>query len=59
MTPVATVVPTGTWTVDPAHSTVAFAVKHMGIATVRGEFKEFEGTLEVGEDLASAAPAAA
>lgn len=54
MTPVATVVPTGTWTVDPAHSTVAFAVKHMGIATVRGEFKEFEGTLEVGEDLASA-----
>ncbi len=53
MTPVATVVPTGTWNVDPAHSTVAFAVKHMGIATVRGEFKEFEGTLEVGEDLTS------
>jgi len=54
MTPVATLVPTGTWNVDPAHSTVAFAVKHMGIATVRGEFKEFEGTLEVGADLASA-----
>lgn len=53
MTPVATVVPTGTWNVDPAHSTVAFAVKHMGIATVRGEFKEFQGTLEVGEDLTS------
>lgn len=54
MSPVATLVPTGTWNVDPAHSTVAFAVKHMGIATVRGEFKEFEGTLEVGEDLTSA-----
>ena len=32
---------------------VGFAVKHMGIANVRGKFTEFEGTLEVGEDLAS------
>jgi polyisoprenoid-binding protein YceI len=53
-TSVSTVVPTGTWKVDPAHSTVGFAVKHMGIATVRGEFTEFEGTLEIGEDLATA-----
>jgi polyisoprenoid-binding protein YceI len=43
----------GTWTVDPAHSNVEFSVKHMGIANVRGKFNEFEGTLEVGEDLAS------
>jgi polyisoprenoid-binding protein YceI len=47
-------IPTGTWSVDPAHSKVGFAVKHMGIATVRGEFTEFEGTLEVGEDISSA-----
>jgi polyisoprenoid-binding protein YceI len=47
-------IPTGTWTVDATHSTVGFAVKHMGIANVRGRFTEFEGTLEVGEDLASA-----
>jgi polyisoprenoid-binding protein YceI len=46
-------IPTGTWTVDAAHSTVGFAVKHMGIANVRGEFTDFEGVLEVGEDLAS------
>ena len=46
-------IPTGTWTVDATHSTVGFAVKHMGIANVRGKFTEFEGTLEVGEDLAS------
>jgi polyisoprenoid-binding protein YceI len=45
-------VPPGTWVVDPAHSNVEFAVKHMGIATVRGRFTEFEGTLEVGTDLA-------
>ena len=49
-----TVIPTGTWVVDPAHSKVGFAVKHMGIATVRGEFTDFEGTLEIGDDLASA-----
>jgi polyisoprenoid-binding protein YceI len=47
------IIPTGTWTIDPAHSKVGFAAKHMGIATVRGEFTEFEGALEVGEDLSS------
>ena len=45
-------IPTGTWKVDKAHSRVGFAVKHMGIATVRGEFREFDGALEIGEDLA-------
>ena len=49
-----TVIPTGTWTVDPTHSKVGFAVKHMGIATVRGMFNEFQGTLEIVGDLAFA-----
>src|SRR4051812_8281665 len=49
-----TIVPTGTWTVDPAHSTIGFAVKHMGIATVRGEFTQFDGTLQIADDLSSA-----
>ncbi|MDQ6821220.1 MAG: YceI family protein [Actinomycetota bacterium] len=53
-TTTATLIPTGTWTVDHAHSKVGFAVKHMGIATVRGEFTEFEGTLEIGDDLLAA-----
>jgi polyisoprenoid-binding protein YceI len=48
-----TAVPTGTWNVDPAHSTVGFAVKHMGIATVRGHFAAFEGALVIGDDLAA------
>jgi polyisoprenoid-binding protein YceI len=43
-------VPAGTWTVDPAHSSAAFEVKHMMIATVRGQFREFGGTLEAAED---------
>jgi polyisoprenoid-binding protein YceI len=45
-----TVLPTGTWAVDPAHSSVEFSAKHLGIATVRGAFNEFEGSFEVGED---------
>jgi polyisoprenoid-binding protein YceI len=53
-TSLSTQIPTGTWTVDPAHSKVGFGVKHMGIATVRGEFTDFEGILEIGEDLSSA-----
>ncbi len=47
----APIVPPGTWVVDPAHSSVEFAVKHMGIATVRGKFTEFEGTLVVAKEL--------
>ena len=53
-TATATLIPTGTWTVDPAHSTVGFSVKHLGIATVRGHFDEFEGTFEIGDDLTAA-----
>ena len=53
-TAVTTPVPTGTWNVDPAHSRVEFQVKHLGIATVRGHFAEFEGTLDVSEDLSAA-----
>lgn len=49
-----TIAPAGTWRVDPVHSRFGFAVKHMGVATVRGHFEEFDGTLEIGEDLAEA-----
>ena len=54
MSTTTTIVPTGTWTADTAHSTIGFSVKHLGIATVRGSFGEFEGTLEIGDDLSSA-----
>lgn len=39
----------GVYVADPAHSTVGFTVRHMGIATVRGHFTDFSGTL-VSED---------
>ncbi len=44
-------VPTGTWNVDPTHSSIEFSIKHMMIATVRGRFKDFEGTIEAAEDI--------
>jgi polyisoprenoid-binding protein YceI len=46
-------IPPGTWVPDPAHSTVGFSVKHLGIATVRGTFETFVGEIVVGDDLAS------
>jgi polyisoprenoid-binding protein YceI len=45
-------VPAGTWHVDPAHSSVEFEIKHMMIATVRGRFGEFEGTIVAADDIA-------
>ena len=53
-TPATTLVPTGTWNVDPVHSSVEFEVKHMGISKVRGSFGSFEGSLVIGDDLGSA-----
>ena len=43
-------IPAGVYNVDPAHSSVGFAVKHMGIATVRGSFRGFEGTVDASGD---------
>jgi polyisoprenoid-binding protein YceI len=38
-----------TWQIDPTHSAVEFAVKHMMFTTVRGRFKDVKGTIEVDE----------
>lgn len=32
------------WSIDPAHSTASFTVKHMMVSTVRGEFGKMTGT---------------
>ncbi|HET8712156.1 MAG TPA: YceI family protein [Gemmatimonadales bacterium] len=39
-----------TWKLDPAHSSVEFAVKHMMMTTVRGRFKELTATLRGDRD---------
>ncbi len=38
------------WEIDPAHSTVEFAVKHMMVTTVKGRFKKVSGRIEVDDD---------
>ncbi len=38
------------WKIDPAHSLIEFSVKHMMIATVRGRFTQFDGTVNVDPD---------
>jgi polyisoprenoid-binding protein YceI len=40
-----TVLPTGTWAVDPVHTSAEFAVKHMGMATVTGRAGIVHGSL--------------
>ena len=52
--PTAIEIATGTWTAAPAHSSFGFSVKHLGIATVRGTFGEFEGKIVLDGDLADA-----
>jgi polyisoprenoid-binding protein YceI len=42
-------VPSGTWTIDPAHSQVGFAVRHL-MSKVRGRFNEFSGQITIAED---------
>jgi polyisoprenoid-binding protein YceI len=36
---------TTTWQIDPAHSHVEFAVKHLMMSTVRGRFSDVSGTV--------------
>ncbi|UGT40809.1 YceI family protein [Nocardia yamanashiensis] len=39
----------GSWTLDAAHSSVNFTVKHLGISKVRGRFNRFETGFVVNE----------
>jgi len=43
MTDLSTV--SGTWNLDVAHTRLGFAAKHAMVTTVRGAFREFEGSL--------------
>ncbi len=42
-------VPTGTWVVDPVHSSVGFAITHNGVSTFRSGFDSYEARLSGGE----------
>jgi len=36
---------TSTWQIDPQHSSAQFAVRHLGLSTVRGSFSKLSGTM--------------
>ena len=40
-----TSIPTGTWSLDPVHSSTGFAVPYAGVGTFRGSFAEFDAKL--------------
>jgi polyisoprenoid-binding protein YceI len=46
------VIPGGTWEIDPAHSSVEFEIRHLGLATVRGRAPVVSGSI-VGSELPS------
>ncbi|MFB7433468.1 YceI family protein [Streptomyces microflavus] len=49
---------TGTYTIDPAHSSIGFTVRHAMVTNVRGSFGEHEGTLTLdGGDPANSSAA--
>jgi polyisoprenoid-binding protein YceI len=39
----------GTWTIDPAHTTIGAVARHLMVTKVRGRFEKFDGTIEIGE----------
>lgn len=45
-----TAIPAGTWKIDPTHSRVEFSIRHMGIATIRGSFADFDGVIDGGDE---------
>jgi len=41
----------GTWEIDPIHSDVSFAVRHMMVSKVRGRFRGVSGRIVTGADV--------
>jgi polyisoprenoid-binding protein YceI len=40
----------GTWAIDPVHSSINFWVRHLMVSKVRGKFGDFSGAIVVGAD---------
>lgn len=41
----------GRWAIDPFHSSVGFAIRHLGVSKVRGRFGEVDAALVVGPTI--------
>jgi len=44
---------TSTWAIDPAHSEIDFAVRHMGVSNIHGRFGGIKGNIVVNDSDAS------
>jgi polyisoprenoid-binding protein YceI len=51
-------IPTGTWKIDPVHSSVAFKVRHMGVSEFSAGFGDIDAALTVTDDGARLSGAA-
>jgi len=47
-----TVIPAGTWSIDPSWSALEFEVRKLGLVTVKGRMPSFSGTISGGEHAA-------
>ncbi|MFD5558776.1 YceI family protein [Streptomyces sp. NPDC127068] len=45
----------GDWTVEPAHSSIGFTARHIGMARIHGRFNTFAGALRIGERMEESA----
>jgi polyisoprenoid-binding protein YceI len=45
----ATLLQTGTWTLDPAHTVIGFVARHLMVTKVRGGFASFTGAINLGD----------
>ncbi|HUG32652.1 MAG TPA: YceI family protein [Acidimicrobiia bacterium] len=41
----------GTWTLENQHTKIGFMAKHLMVTKVRGHFADYEGTVEIADDL--------
>ncbi len=48
-TATAVLLPAGTWTIDPSHSSIEFVARHLMVTKVRGQFQTFRGTITASE----------
>lgn len=48
---------TGTWVIDPSHTTIGFSARHAMVAKVRGHFGSYSGSFTIDGDNLSASTA--
>ncbi|WP_078962468.1 YceI family protein [Streptomyces sp. SCSIO 75703] len=45
----------GDWEIEPAHSSIGFTARHIGLARVHGRFNSFAGAVRIADDVAHSA----